>query len=106
MPLDPAAGGRHRLHAKRDVNGPDERVIVHLGMTGDLRVWESEETPVKQTHFRALLDSGLELRYDDALLFGRRVVGSLDELLEVRAFPARLGPERIHGRAEERRVGK
>ena len=97
MPLDPAAGGRHTLHANRDVNGPDERVIVHLGMTGHLRVWEPEEAPVKHTHFRALLDSGLELRYDDPRQFGRLLVGSMAELIAARAFPARLGPEPIHG---------
>jgi formamidopyrimidine-DNA glycosylase len=86
MPLDPPAAAN---------NG--ERVIVHLGMTGHLRVWEPEETPVKHTHFRALLDSGLELRYDDPRQFGRLVVGSMDELIAARAFPARLGPEPIHG---------
>src|ERR1700716_1341466 len=73
------------------------RVIVPLGMPGHLRVWEPEETPVKHTHFRALLDSGLELRYDDPRQFGRLVVGSLDELTAVRAFPRPLGPEPIHG---------
>src|SRR6202045_4708993 len=45
-----------------DENG--QRLIVHLGMTGHLRVWEPEETPVKHTHVRLLLDTGLELRYD------------------------------------------
>jgi formamidopyrimidine-DNA glycosylase len=77
--------------------GASDRVIVHLGMTGHLRVWEPEETPVKHTHFRALLDSGVELRYDDPRQFGRLVVGSLEELIAARAFPARLGPEPIHG---------
>src|SRR6266851_6104650 len=74
-----------------------ERVVVHLGMTGHLRVWEPEETPVKHTHFSALLDSGLELRYDDPRQFGRLVVGTLDELIVAHAFPKRLGPEPIHG---------
>src|SRR6184192_418280 len=96
MPLDPAAG-EEKLRANGDVTTTDERVIVHLGMTGHLRVWEPEETPVKHTHFRALLDSGLELRYDDPRQFGRLVVGSMDELVAARAFPARLGPEPIHG---------
>ena len=90
MPLD-SRGPNHNGAAAPD------RVIVHLGMTGHLRVWEPEETAVKHTHFRALLDSGLELRYDDPRQFGRLVVGSLDELIAARAFPARLGPEPIHG---------
>ncbi len=90
MPLDGQS-------AQRKGNSAHDQVIVHLGMTGHLRVWEPEETPVKHTHFRAMLDSGLELRYDDPRQFGRLVVGSLDELIAARAFPARLGPEPIHG---------
>src|SRR4029077_5683059 len=74
-----------------------ERLVVHLGMTGHLRVWEPEETPVKHTHFRALLDSGLELRYDDPRQFGRLVVGTMDGMVAPRASPRRLGPEPIHG---------
>jgi len=74
-----------------------ERLVVHLGMTGHLRVWEPEETPVKHTHVRLLLDSGLELRYDDQRQFGRLLLGSQDELVAAGAFPARLGPEPIHG---------
>src|SRR5256885_7169649 len=95
MPLDPAPR-EEKLRANGGTR-TDERVIVHLGMTGHLRVWEPEETPVKHTHFRALLDSGLELRYDDPRQFGRIVVGSMDELIAARAFPAGLGPEPIHG---------
>jgi formamidopyrimidine-DNA glycosylase len=90
MPLDVVPNGS-------DSKMLGERLIVHLGMTGHLRVWEPEEAPVKHTHFRALLDSGLELRYDDPRQFGRLVVGRLDELIEARAFPGRLGPEPIHG---------
>jgi formamidopyrimidine-DNA glycosylase len=73
------------------------RFVVHLGMTGHLRGWEPEEATVKHTHFRALLDSGLELRYDDPRQFGRLLLGTQDELVQARAFPARLGPEPIHG---------
>ncbi|HEV2014267.1 MAG TPA: bifunctional DNA-formamidopyrimidine glycosylase/DNA-(apurinic or apyrimidinic site) lyase [Candidatus Dormibacteraeota bacterium] len=79
------------------LDGNGQRLVVHLGMTGHLRVWEPEEAPVKHTHFRALLDSGLELRYDDPRQFGRLLVGRMDELIAARAFPARLGPEPIHG---------
>jgi len=95
MPLDPAAAANNGSGGGIATSG--ERVIVHLGMTGHLRVWEPEEAPVKHTHFRALLDSGLELRYDDPRQFGRLVLGSMDELIAARAFPARLGPEPIHG---------
>jgi formamidopyrimidine-DNA glycosylase len=74
-----------------------ERLVVHLGMTGHLRVWEPEEAPVKHTHVRVLLDTGLELRYDDQRQFGRLLLGTQEELVAARAFPARLGPEPIHG---------
>ena len=74
-----------------------ERLVVHLGMTGHLRVWEPEEAPVKHTHVRLLLDSGLELRYDDPRQFGRLLLGTQEELVAGRAFPAKLGPEPIGG---------
>ena len=90
MPLDSVGAPRNGASAT-------DQVIVHLGMTGHLRVWEPEETPVKHTHFMALLDSGLELRYDDPRQFGRLVLGSMDELIAAHAFPKRLGPEPIHG---------
>jgi formamidopyrimidine-DNA glycosylase len=92
MPL--AANGPSPTRADA---APQERLVVHLGMTGHLRVWEPEEAPVKHTHFRALLDSGLELRYDDPRQFGRLLVGTMDELKDARAFPRRLGPEPIDG---------
>jgi formamidopyrimidine-DNA glycosylase len=95
MPLETIPDGTFGPNGALEASG--DRMIVHLGMTGHLRVWEPEEAPVKHTHFRALLDSGLELRYDDPRQFGRLVVGRLDELIAARAFPARLGPEPIHG---------
>jgi len=96
MPLDAARAatpGTFAANGAFEASG--ERIIVHLGMTGHLRVWEPEETAVKHTHFRALLDSGLELRYDDPRQFGRLLLGTQDELIAARAFPARLGPEPI-----------
>ena len=87
-----------------DQNG--QRLVVHLGMTGHLRVWEPEETPVKHTHFQALLDSGLELRYDDPRQFGRLLLGTQEELVAGRAFPAKLGPEPIHGDLSEAEFDK
>jgi formamidopyrimidine-DNA glycosylase len=94
LPLESPASGRNG-----DAKGAaeDERLIVHLGMTGHLRVWEQKEALVKHTHFRAMLDSGLELRYDDSRQFGRLLLGTHEDLIAARAFPARLGPEPIHG---------
>jgi formamidopyrimidine-DNA glycosylase len=83
-----------------------ERLVVHLGMTGHLRVWEPEEAPVKHTHVRVRLDTGLELRYDDQRQFGRLLLGKQEELVAARAFPARLGPEPIHGDLTEAEFGR
>jgi formamidopyrimidine-DNA glycosylase len=103
MPLQSLAG---QNSAGSDGAPEAERLIVHLGMTGHLRVWEPEEAPVKHTHFRALLDSGLELRYDDQRQFGRLLLGKQEELVTARAFPARLGPEPIHGDLTEGEFAK
>src|ERR1700730_8619806 len=92
MPLEPANDGTIRPNGALGDQG-----TVHLGMTGHWAVGEPEESPVKHPHFRAMLDSGLELRYDDPRQFGRLVVGRRDELIAARAFPARWGPEPIHG---------
>ena len=95
MPLQSLSPGQDG--AGSNGQAADEQLIVHLGMTGHLRVWEAEDAPVKHTHFRARLDSGLELRYDDPRQFGRLLLGTQDEMIAARAFPARLGPEPIHG---------
>ena|SRR5205809_1241263 len=98
MPLLDAAKGQAAAQGDGSPNGPGaQRLIVHLGMTGHLRLWEPEEAPVKHTHVRVRLDTGLELRYDDQRQFGRLLLGKHDELVAARAFPARLGPEPIHG---------
>src|SRR5437660_11200896 len=65
-----------------------DRLVVHLGVTGHLRVWEPDETPVKHTHVRVVLDTGLELRYDDHRQSARLRVGNRDERGAARAFPA------------------
>jgi len=72
----------------------DRRFVVHLGMTGHLRVWGRDEPLARHTHLRITLDDGRELRYDDQRQFGRFLLGAEDELRTARAFP-RLGPEPI-----------
>src|SRR2546428_7023996 len=74
--------------------GSAKRFVVHLGMTGHLRVWGRDEPAARHTHLRITLDDGRELRYDDQRQFGRFLLGAEDELRIARAFP-RLGPEPI-----------
>jgi formamidopyrimidine-DNA glycosylase len=74
--------------------GSRKRFVVHLGMTGHLRVWGRDEPLARHTHLRITLDDGRELRYDDQRQFGRFLLGAEDELQTARAFP-RLGPEPI-----------
>ena len=69
-----------------------EDLVVHLGMTGHLRVVDAGAELVKHTHLRAGLDDGRELRFDDARRFGRLMLGSRALLEELRLLPA-LGVE-------------
>jgi len=70
----------------------DEELVIHLGMTGHLRVMGGGVEVVKHTHLRAGLDDGRELRFDDARRFGRVMLGSRSVLEERRVLPA-LGVE-------------
>ncbi|MGA9114975.1 MAG: bifunctional DNA-formamidopyrimidine glycosylase/DNA-(apurinic or apyrimidinic site) lyase [Candidatus Dormiibacterota bacterium] len=69
-----------------------EQVVVHLGMTGHLRVVNAADEVVKHTHLRVGLDDGRELRFDDARRFGRLMLGPRALLEERRLLPA-LGVE-------------
>ena len=73
-----------------------EELVVHLGMTGHLRVVGGDAAVVKHTHLRAGLDDGRELRFDDARRFGRVMLGSRALLVERRVLPA-LGVEPLSG---------
>jgi formamidopyrimidine-DNA glycosylase len=77
------------------VNGEDHALlVVHLGMTGQLRLVD-EATPLeKHTHAILFLDDGRQLRYRDPRRFGRLLLGTESALLDARAMP-RLGPEPI-----------
>ncbi|MGA2283943.1 MAG: bifunctional DNA-formamidopyrimidine glycosylase/DNA-(apurinic or apyrimidinic site) lyase [Candidatus Dormibacteria bacterium] len=67
-------------------------LVVHLGMTGHLRVLDAGAEVVKHTHLRAGLDGGRELRFEDARRFGRLMLGPRTLLEERRLLPA-LGVE-------------
>jgi formamidopyrimidine-DNA glycosylase len=49
----------------------DAQWIVHLGMTGRMLVCEPDAESVKHTHAVVTLDSGSEIRFIDARMFGK-----------------------------------
>jgi formamidopyrimidine-DNA glycosylase len=69
--------GRHAA-----VSAPEAQWVVHLGMTGRMLVCEPEAEAAKHTHLSATLNSGRELRFIDARMFGKLAVVS----------PARFDP--------------
>ena len=83
----------------------DQRLVIHLGMTGHLRVVEPGDPLARHTHLRMGLDDRRELRFDDQRQFGRLLPGAEAELLGAGAMP-RLGPEPIHGDLTEPEFGR
>ena len=69
-------------------------LVVHLGMSGQLRLVDPETPVAPHTHATFDLDDGRQLRYRDPRRFGRLLFGTEDELITSRAMP-RLGPEPI-----------
>jgi formamidopyrimidine-DNA glycosylase len=77
------------IHLSHDVV-----LVVHLGMTGQLRLVDQATPLAKHTHAVFFLDDGQQLRYRDPRRFGRLLLGTESALLEARKMP-RLGPEPI-----------
>ncbi len=69
-------------------------LVVHLGMSGQLRLVEEVAPLAKHTHAIFFLDDGRQLRYRDPRRFGRLLVGTEEALLTAKKMP-RLGPEPI-----------
>ena len=69
-------------------------LVVHLGMTGQLRLVDPVRPLEKHTHAVFTLDDGRHLRYRDPRRFGRLLLGTEESLLTARKMP-RLGPEPI-----------
>lgn len=69
-------------------------LVVHLGMTGQLRLVDPMAPLAKHTHAVFVLDDGKHLRYRDPRRFGRLLLGTEEDLLSSRKMP-RLGPEPI-----------
>lgn len=77
------------VHLSRDLV-----LVVHLGMTGQLRLVDDITPLAKHTHAVFFLDDGRQLRYRDPRRFGRLLLGTESALLDAKAMP-RLGPEPI-----------
>ena len=54
----------------------DQLLVVHLGMTGQLRIVDAAAPIEKHTHAIFTLDDGRQLRYRDPRRFGRLLLGS------------------------------
>jgi formamidopyrimidine-DNA glycosylase len=72
----------------------DLMLIVHLGMTGQLRLVDADKPLEKHTHAVFALDDGRQLRYRDPRRFGRLLLGTEVDLVASKKLP-RLGPEPI-----------
>lgn len=72
----------------------DVVLVVHLGMTGQLRLVDPVTPIEKHTHVIFTLDDGRHLRYRDPRRFGRLLLGTEESLLASKKMP-RLGPEPI-----------
>jgi formamidopyrimidine-DNA glycosylase len=72
----------------------DVVLVVHLGMSGQLRLVAPDSPLEKHTHAVFFIDDGRELRYRDPRRFGRLLVGTEEALLAAKKMP-RLGPEPI-----------
>jgi formamidopyrimidine-DNA glycosylase len=72
--------------------------IIHLGMTGQLKVVRSDESVPPHTHGFFILDDGRELRYTDIRRFGRMLLIPESGLAE---FTGQLGKEPLEISAEE-----
>ena len=67
----PAASKGADQEGRLTQDAPQAQWIVHLGMTGSLRICEPETEVAKHTHAILRLSSGRELRFVDPRRFGR-----------------------------------
>jgi formamidopyrimidine-DNA glycosylase len=74
--------------------GTDRLLVVHLGMSGQLRLVDAGAEIANHTHAIFDLDDGRQLRYRDPRRFGRLLLGTEKELLLSGTLP-KLGPEPI-----------
>jgi formamidopyrimidine-DNA glycosylase len=71
-----------------------DALIIHLGMTGQLRCLDAAAAEPDHLHALFTLDDGNQLRYRDPRRFGRILLGTEEELRREGKLPS-LGPEPI-----------
>jgi formamidopyrimidine-DNA glycosylase len=100
-----ALRGRAALGTRRvgkflvvDLDGPDatsEVLVIHLGMSGQLRVASSSDEPrARHTHVVLSLDDGREVRYVDPRTFGHMLVSPVENGSRPAAL-VHLGPDAL-----------
>ena len=98
LALAPPAGGPSGPPDHLPINGEEQQphllLVVHLGMTGQLRLVDPGAPLENHTHAVFFLDDGRQLRYRDPRRFGRLLLGTEQALLSSKKMP-RLGPEPI-----------
>ncbi len=67
-------------------------LVIHLGMTGNLGIFPKTQKMAKHDHLSFLMDSGMELRYNDTRRFGSIQVFGKNDPNRENFFDA-LGPE-------------
>ena len=68
----------------------DDLIVIHLGMSGSLRILETNQPPAKHDHVDLVLVNGVRLRYTDPRRFGSWLwTHSIEELPQLK----QLGPE-------------
>jgi formamidopyrimidine-DNA glycosylase len=72
-------------------DGPDGGLLIHLGMSGSLRVCEADYPPRKHDHFDIVLDDGSCVRFNDPRRFGAFLWW--DAPADAHPLLAALGPE-------------
>src|SRR3989442_2382761 len=82
------------LPPPHECGGAHPFLVVHLGMTGQLRLIDAVTPLEKHTHAVFFLDDGRQLRYRDPRRFGRLLLGTEEALLSSKKMPV-LGPEPI-----------
>jgi len=84
---------RHGKYILMDL-ADDVLLVVHLGMTGQLRLVDADAPLEKHTHAVFTMDDGHHLRYRDPRRFGRLLLGTEKALIASKKMPL-LGPEPI-----------